>query len=265
MVSNSRIREVTPTTQRLVERCLSGAWSVSLMELRKEAGYGIPRVGSPGSDASTILSPTNHLVAGTSASGQSDKVMKMKFSKSVENFGRIDTHQPSGKQPLRSPMDQIRRPSNASVHSLPGFGAGSSTLAAPHAHSTKKRSTSAAPEAHPPSRHNSLPSPAPLSPSHSHTPHHHHNQSCTLTRPEGHSAAAVPGPVPAVVVDDSPAPTEQVPRRRPPPPAPPKRRKPPAIPMGHTNSGATITSIRSSEPSPLSKAHKPHVGVTQAS
>jgi hypothetical protein len=50
------------------------------------------------------------------------------------------------------------------------------------------------------------------------------------------------------------------PQRRP-PPAPPKRRKPPAIPIGRTNNGAVITSIRSSEPSPLSKVYKPPVGI----
>ncbi|KAF8960869.1 hypothetical protein BDZ97DRAFT_1273337 [Flammula alnicola] len=119
MIGQSRIREVNPTTKRLVDRCLSGDWCVSLMELRKDAGYGPQRVGSPGSDISTILSPPGTIGSMSMAalqhlevSGGNKLTKSMKFSKSVEHLGRVD--QPSSRQPLRSPVDQVRRPSNAS-------------------------------------------------------------------------------------------------------------------------------------------------------
>lgn len=270
MLSNSRIREVNATTKRLVERCLSGEWCTSLMELRKEAGYGIQRAGSPSSDASTIVSPPG--VVGMSmaaaqhleASG-ANKVMKnMKFSKSVENFGRTE-HSAASKSAPRSAVDQERRASNSSVHSLPAFvsppPSAMKMAVPPSSLAPKKRSTSATTESlHSPSRHNSLPN--------QEGPTYHYNPdapSAHVGRPNINPLAKS---VVALDVDsiaaaaDALALHEQQPRRRPPPP--PKRRKPPAIPIGHTNSGATITSIRSSEPSPLSKVHKPPLGVHQA-
>src|SRR5882757_9750503 len=45
LLGNSKIREVNPTTKRLVDRCLSGDWCVQLKELRENAGYGVQRVG----------------------------------------------------------------------------------------------------------------------------------------------------------------------------------------------------------------------------
>ncbi len=269
MLSNSRIREVNVTTKRLVERCLSGEWCTSLMELRKEAGYGIQRAGSPSSDASTIVSPPG-VVGMSMAAAQhlevsgANKVMKnMKFSKSVENFGRSE-HLASSKSAPRSAVDQERRASNSSVHSLPAFVSSppsSMNMAVPSSSiAAKKRSTSATTESlHSPSRHNSLPNPEGLT-------YHHHNPGL----PSVHAGISNTNPKFVVALDvdnvtaavDAIALNGQQPRRRPPPP--PKRRKPPAIPIGHTNSGATITSIRSSEPSPLSKVHKPPLGVQQA-
>ena len=252
MITNSRIREVNPTTKRLVERCLSGEWCVSLRELRKHAEH---RVGSPSSDvsSSTIFSPPGLVEPVSMAASQrlevsaSSKALKsLKYSKSVENLSaRLETP----KQPLRSPLDQLRRPSNASVTSLPDAMASSLKLSAP---ASKKRSTSAteAGNLHPPSRHNSLDS--------SEQPLHHFNNTLSPA-----TSPRVPHLSTASLPPDNPLSTGQ-PRRRP-PPAPPKRRKPPAIPIGVTNSGATITSIRSSEPSPLSKAHKPPAGVSQLS
>ncbi|KAF9485617.1 hypothetical protein BDN70DRAFT_533974 [Pholiota conissans] len=264
MISNSGIREVNATTKRLVERCLSGSWCVSLMELRSEAGYGTKRVGSPSSDISNIVSPPGTLDISMAAShhlevsGSAKIAKNMKFSKSVENFGRSEQASASRQAPW-SPLDQVRRPSNASVHSLPGFVAPAGSAAKPtsphNAPATKKRSTSATDGTHTP-RHNSLP----VEDAH----HYHYNPVNTATPSSPRTEQHV------VRVDDITAAASAIslndpPRRRPPPPAPQKRRKPPAIPIGRTHSGATITSIRSSEPSPLSKVHKPQLGVQQAS
>ena len=259
MIGHSRIREVNATTQRLVERCLSGPWCVQLMELRKEAGYGPQRVGSPtSSDTPTILSPPGHI--GPSAASQLDpsKVMKsLKFSKSVENLGRSEQ---MTRQSLRSPLDQVRRPSNASVQSLPGFaGVGMSSKVPPVgvvAPAAKKRSTSDN-HTHVP-RHNSLPLDG------DHELNNYHYQEAAHPVRLSHAPPVSLLSTAQVLIPEEPTAAEP-PKRRRPPPAPPKRRRPPPIPIGHTNSGATITSIRSSEPSPLSKAHKPQIGVHQVS
>lgn len=251
------------TTKRLVERCLSGPWSVQLMELRKEAGYDPRRAGSPSSDLSTILSsPENMGPFAASQHLDSSKVMmSLKFSKSVENLGRAD---PVTKQQLKPPLNQGRRLSNASVQSLPGFAEVASSSKVPLvpviAPAAKKRSTSAAPDTHvhvP--RHNSLP----LEEDHELNNFNYQETSPLSTR------SSLPSPVPLspsqVTILEEPATqiVAQPPKRRRPPPAPPKRHKPPAIPIGRTNSGAMITTIRSSEPSPLSKSHK--IGVQQVS
>jgi hypothetical protein len=261
MIGHSRIREVNSTTKRLVERCLSGPWCVQLMELRKEAGYGPQRVGSPGSDISTILSPPGHI--GPPASSQlhdPSKVMKsLKFSKSVENLGRYDQ---MTRQPLRSPLDQVRRPSNASVQSLPGFAeVATSSKVSPGgltAPAAKKRSTSDN-YIHVP-RHNSLP----LDGDHELNNYNCHQEPSPHSIRAPHSPPVSPHSPAQVPIPEEPT-LAQPPKRRRPPPAPPKRRRPPAIPIGHTNSGAIITSIRSSEPSPLSKTHKTQIGVHQVS
>ncbi|KDR77158.1 hypothetical protein GALMADRAFT_225296 [Galerina marginata CBS 339.88] len=268
MTAKSRIREINPTTKRLVERCLSGDWCIPLRELRMSSGDSEHRVGSPNSEGSAILSPPGHPGPMSMAASQrlevsssSRVMMSMKYSKSVENLsGRLD----SPRQPLRSPLDQARRPSNASVHSLPGAVASSSKV--PLAPAPKKRSTSKAAESHHPSRHSSLDSDF-LEYSQTKLVISVGERVNTInTNPPHPSASRQHSPtvpitsVPLANVEDSPQR-----RRRPPPPAPPKRRKPPAIPIGTTNSGATITSIRSSEPSPLAKVHKPQIGLQQAS
>ena len=205
---------------------------MQLIESRKET---IKRTASPSSDHSSLLSPpangegfSRHLQVSTNINGAPKS---LKHSKSVENLTSTRLNFP--KPPLRSPLDQVRRPSNASVPSLPDF---SNIKDGP-----KKRSATMLLETTRPSRHDSLvtngeassssPCLIPASPS----------LSTSSLASEGKSAF-------------------QKPHRRP-PPAPPKRRKPPAIPIGHTNGGAVIASIRSSEPSPLSKSFKPPIGV----
>ena len=261
LLGNSKIREVNPTTKRLVDRCLSGDWCLQLRELRESAGYGVQRVGSPNSETSTILSPQGHL--GPPASMHLDisgnKAMKsLKHSKSVEQLS-VRT-EPSTRQIPRSPLDQIqtRRPSNASVQSLPAFVSPNTPkiIAAPASKRRQGTSTTLVEEVQP-ARQSSLPlsaehyqhSPSPLA------PHIRSAPSAVVA-----TAAGTP-PSPPAADETS---TQTQPRRRPPPPAPTKRRKPPAIPLGRTHGGATITTIRSSEPSPLSKVYKAPIGLQQS-
>ena len=262
LLGNSKIREVNPTTKRLVDRCLSGDWCLQLRELRESAGYGIRRVSSPNSETSTILSPPANM--GPPASMHLDitgnKVMKsLKHSKSVEQLSvRAD---PSTRQIPRSPLDQVqtRRPSNASIQSLPAFVSPNSPkiIAAPASKRRQNMNTILVEDVYT-ARQSSLPlavehyyqnPPSPLSP-------HTRSAPAVVT-----ATAATTPPSPPAAEEPS---TQTQPRRRPPPPTPTKRRKPPAIPLGRTHGGATITTIRSSEPSPLSKAYKAPIGLQQS-
>ncbi|PPR03362.1 hypothetical protein CVT24_012487 [Panaeolus cyanescens] len=252
-IRNSSIRDVNPETKRLVERCLGGDWCVQLMETRKDMER---RVGSPSSSSdssSTIMSPPGTFSRPSMSSVQLDgnKSMKsLKHSKSVEH---LSVKHDIARQPLRSPLDQVRRPSNASVNSLPGYMAQNMGKLSINTSSPKRRSASNTHD----SQHNT----------------HHHNPSRSSTLPPEHSPISPPfrsesppppvPPIPSDIIITSKGATGTTQRR--PPPLPPKRRKPPAIPVGRTNSGAIITSIRSSEPSPLSKTHKPQIGLQQAS
>ena len=253
--------EVNPTTKRLVDRCLSGDWCLQLRELRESAGYGIRRVSSPNSETSTILSPQGNIGPPSmhlDISG--NKVMKsLKHSKSVEQLS-VRAEQ-STRQIPRSPLDQIqtRRPSNASIQSLPAFVSPNSPKIITAPASKRRQNTGTSPVedvqtarqsslSHGPERlHQPPPSPLAL-----------YARSAPLI--VAATAAATP-PSPSAAEEKS---TQTQPRRRPPPPTPIKRRKPPAIPLGRTHGGATITTIRSSEPSPLSKVYKTSIGLQQS-
>ena len=161
LLGNSKIREVNPTTKRLVDRCLSGDWCVQLRELRE--GTGIQRVGSPHSESSSsMLSPP--AIMGAAASMDPDAAPGAKASKSLKHSKSVEQlsvrSEPLARQLLRSPLDQVqtRRPSNASIKSLPVFVSPTSpkVIIVP---ASKRRSASAtqADEVQTPARHNSLP------------------------------------------------------------------------------------------------------------
>ena len=264
LLGNSKIREVNPTTKRLVDRCLSGDWCLQLRELRESAGYGLQRVSTPSSETSNILSPPT--LGPPSMHLDTTTVMKsLKHSKSVEQIS-IRADPSSTRQTLRSPLDQVqtRRPSNASIQSLPAFVSPNSPkiIAAP---ASKRRqnnmSTSPVDDIQMIARQSSLPNyyqqpPSPLSPL---SPTHTRSTPPPPPPPPAVAAAAA-----ATLPASEETTTQTQPRRRPPPPTPIKRRKPPAIPLGRTHSGATITTIRSSEPSPLSKVYKAPIGLQQS-
>ena len=191
-----------------------------------------------------------------------NKVMKsLKHSKSVEQLSV--RAEPSTRQIPRSPLDQIqtRRPSNASSQSLPAFVSPTSPkiIAAPASKRRQNASNTPVEEVQT-ARHNSLPLGAEHYYQHTPSPLSSHIRSPTAVVAATAAATPLP-PSPPAVEETS---TQTQPRRRPPPPTPTKRRKPPAIPLGRTHGGATITTIRSSEPSPLSKVYKAPIGLQQS-
>ncbi|PFH48927.1 hypothetical protein AMATHDRAFT_49114 [Amanita thiersii Skay4041] len=237
LVGNTRIRDVNPTTKRLVERCLNGDWCMQFRKSREaQSRDSDSRRGSPASESSGTLSPTVGAASTAAATHlqrtPSGRNKTLKLSKSVENLtGRLD-------QVLRTSNDDPRRPSNGSAISLPAAVAGSppeSKSAPPSANSRRKGS----------SHSEIIEGP--------YSNRRHYDPEMVTYDHDQHLLSPTACP-PSPALSDSAMPqVKAAPRRRPPPPAPPKRRKPPAIPTSHGNgNGVTITTIRSSS-SPLSK------------
>lgn len=251
LTGNSGIRDVSSTTRRLVERCLSGDWCVQLRKMPSPVRPADPmsdddtRRGSGSSEASA----RTHSMAmpSMSASAQlersaSGKYRTLKSSKSVEFIkGYSATQQPA----TRSALDTVRRPSNASSINLVASATAptSHTLTLP----TRKGSANSGPidgsfaDRHRVPSHNGGLSP----------PASHFVPAAVASSLSTSSLPAMP-PSPTASIQFKVHPP--APQRRSAPPPPPKRRKPPAIPATRTNGGATITTIRSSAvSSPLAK------------
>ncbi|KAF9451097.1 hypothetical protein P691DRAFT_808759 [Macrolepiota fuliginosa MF-IS2] len=264
LTSNSKIRDINPTTKRLVERCLSGDWCVQLRARRDEESV------SQGSDnnsetCGSATSPQHQVPTAIRLERSSSKGKLLKASKSVENLKiRRDEHHP----PL-PPLDRIRRTSNSSAASLPAMTdsaastpkrrgtAGSAIVVGAHAHRHHDRAGSHGAEQDFHNHHHQLLAPVGLAKT---------RQAQTRSRPPPpppvqtritSPPVSTPSPTStsSFASDQGPPPSS----RRRPPPAPPTRRKPPAIPVGKTTSGATITVIRSSDVTgtPLVKATTP--------
>lgn len=217
-MGNSGIRDINPTTKRLVERCLSGEWCVQLRKAHPEAASPSLRMGTSSSDSSAGASQTRSQlgIASVHAATHLEKTKTLKSSKSFEYIKNASPQQ----KPLRSPIDSVLRPNNVSTLSLNGVA----TTTGPSLVPTPKRKGTAN-SAHVDglfADRRYVPSPL-VSPAKS-----EHAYDTRLS------------PTPA----SSPTSPPHQQRRSAPPP--PKRRKPPAIPVGHTNSGGTISAIKSS-------------------
>ncbi|KAA1472000.1 hypothetical protein DENSPDRAFT_150921 [Dentipellis sp. KUC8613] len=287
LISNPDIREVTPTTKRLVERCLGGEWCLNL---RKTANEDL---AAQENELLRTASPSNDRIAQQTVAGttniQADKhaplgrKKSLKGSRSVENL-RAATG-PARKPSLRAP-EAHRRPSNDSVLSLPA--AATSTI--PMTAGRRERQGSVnLDQSHgkhgdhnkhgdhfiSPIRANSLGTAVDgiISPHHtaSSFPNNGHHPSPTVivveppVSPTSISSRMSSAGTPASTVSTfsitslSSASTTSQPlsqtsktTHRRSPPAPPKRRKPPAVPvpLARSNGDATITRIASSTSTP---------------
>ncbi|KAJ7768649.1 hypothetical protein DFH07DRAFT_807525 [Mycena maculata] len=255
LTGNSGIRDISPTTRRLVERCLSGEWCVQLRKTHSPLPISDDDKwrGSASSDASHYAQMN---MPGMAASAQLERAPSgrrtLKSSKSVENL--------KGHSVTRSALETgVRRPSNASsinlVASATAPSAKTNSLAPP----TRKGSADSGPvEGSYADRHRA-PQPHP-----GHTselsfptaPLHHSPLASTMSFGASSLPPTPPTPMSPSAIQvhvQPPPPQQQQQQRRSAPPPPPKRRKPPAIPVGRTNGGATITAIRSTIASPLTK------------
>lgn len=228
LIQNGNIRDINPTTKRLVERCLGGEWCVQLRRTshEKEAlkRQGDFRHSSPSHDiiASTTQdtvssrASTSPVVEHDSASkALSSKPKAMKHCRSVENI-----HNPTSPSPRSAKTTYMR----SSMDSTTSLAAATTT--------TSKRREKA-------SSVDDVTSAATLHPESVLVPQY---------RPPSSSSLNLP---PATSVNH---------KARRPAPAPPKRRKPPPVPVGTSNSGATITAIATSASTPalgqLGKSNK---------
>ncbi|KAJ7628756.1 hypothetical protein FB45DRAFT_834743 [Roridomyces roridus] len=262
LTSHSSIRDISPTTRRLVERCLSGDWCVQLRKSTHAQPRGDPlsdedgRHGSGSSEASArnpMAMPSASAQLQRSASGR----RTLKSSKSVEFLKGYSATQPKERPATRSALDTgaPRRPSNASSINLVASATApiSSSLASP----IRKGSADSGPVDGSYADRHRMPRPGytndlSASPAQQRT-------NSLLPPPMSVVSSKSDSNLPPSSLSLSTSPTAaafqvhiEPPQRRSAPPPPPKRRKPPAIPVA--NGGATITTIRSSVSSPLAKS-----------
>nr|GAT58111.1 predicted protein [Mycena chlorophos] len=236
LTSNTRIRDVSATTKRLVERCLSGEWCVQLRAARRQSqeeeqerrsegsGIGVVRGGGMDTPATVTVERT------ASAKGRT-----LKSSKSMEflKVGAANASTALG----------TRRPSNASSLNLvtsATLGTGPMSPTSPISPARKGSMDTAIHGQHQP---RSISNPQ---------PHPRHAQ--TMLAPP---VPALPSLSDSALVMVEPSYTQaqtQAPHRRAAPPPPTKqRRKPPAIPTTASRNGGMTTIRTTMTASPLAK------------
>ncbi|KAL5514679.1 hypothetical protein ACEPAG_1995 [Sanghuangporus baumii] len=132
LISPSNIREVNPTTKRLVERCLSGDWCVQLRRIASPASDSSTtgfsdisiRVDSPGSEGISSTSKTDYI---PTSSPETPRMLKshtrsnsIKAARSAENLRTV--HSSKGKGPAHHRESYSTKQANSSVFDLQSFG-----------------------------------------------------------------------------------------------------------------------------------------------
>lgn len=246
LVRNPRIRDINPTTKRLVDRCLSGDWCVQFRKANKAKDTESDRdsyAGSTGDVRFASPSPMSmtHVIETPTgpANGLKPKPSNSKSLKPSKSVEHLKSH----KSPPTSPhLDGLRRSSNASATSsaLSLDGIASATPPAlgppPIPHPKRKGTSNSAhvdgvfsDRERSNSNHHHHPHPHPQSELGVYH-HYHASGSASVT-----SLSLISPPAASASAQGSHRRTA---------PAPPKRRKPPAIPVNAN--GVTITAIKSS-------------------
>ncbi|KAG9308274.1 hypothetical protein JVU11DRAFT_12037 [Chiua virens] len=218
LTQNANIRDINPTTKRLVERCLSGEWCVNLRKssFDKDAldSQGNFRQGSPSHDilASTTQAGLQSQVVTSTGSGKPGdgivpppvKQKQVKHCCSIQHLKSKSATLPSS----RPGSGDVRRPSVESAGSL-------GVLASTTTNTPRRREKTG-----------SMDDTSLLL------------QAETNSQLKQHQYPHLP-PSPASSGFPPTSTATQKPRR--PPPAPPKRRKAPPAPLGQTNGATLIT------------------------
>lgn len=223
LIQNGNIRDINPTTKRLVERCLGGEWCVQLRRTSHDKDalnrQGDFRHNSPSHD---IIASTTHDTVSSrvptspdvehdpASKALSSKLKVIKHHRSVESI-----HGPTSPR-LPSPRSVKAAYMRSSTDSTTSLAA--ATTAAPR---QREKASSV----------DDVTSTVTL----------HPEKSVFAQQPRPSSSSSLNIPSTASVNH----------KVRRPAPAPPKRRKPPPVPVGTTNSGATITAIATSASTPV--------------
>lgn len=254
LIGRSNIRDINPTTKRLVERCLDGDWCVQLRARRDEENAS---QASNNSDAwPRTPSSESHVSTAIQLERSNSKIKTPKSSRSVENL-KVCYIDP---RPSISSLSRLRQTSNSSSTSLFAMVDSKPALNVPGRRGTQGSTIVGGTQAH--KHYDRIGSHGGGSDFHT----YHHQLLAPVDSPRVQQAplrtrSRPPPPPPLqtrmarpLMSMSSPTPTvssdtcsDQPRSRRRPPPAPPKRSKPPTVPSERTNSGATITVIRSSE------------------
>ncbi|KAI0686446.1 hypothetical protein BC835DRAFT_1379547 [Cytidiella melzeri] len=261
LTKHAEIRDVDPTTKRLVDRCLAGEWCVQYRSINVHRAMSLDseyRVDSPGlhsvaSDSSSIHASSSHALSTTTMPmGSSGRSRTLKNSRSQELLTREPPKSPH-KEKGRLLGDTLRKTSNDSTASLPRVATASTNPIPPK---RRGRGGSACAERSSLSFKDVEPTPFVLlddtttfvvePPVISVTASSPFSPPAHDVQVPPHSAMLASQPHSARIAASASAPTSPVPGQRRPAPPPPKRRKPPAIPLPRNNGGITITTIASS-------------------
>ncbi|KAH9944901.1 hypothetical protein B0H21DRAFT_745085 [Amylocystis lapponica] len=137
LVENETIRDIDPTTKRLVARCLSGDWCVQFRKVsspvasptRQDSGYEqlAERISSPSPSVASAPQGSSALLGSRTGRAGSITGKNIKASRSAEHlnaFGGSSTSRGrAGSHQRVAYLDNIRQPSNDSASSLPRVAA----------------------------------------------------------------------------------------------------------------------------------------------
>ena len=275
---------MNPTTRRLVERCFTGEWCALLRQQQKEESEAQARVRSPSGDSFASggtgrseghVANAKAVSGGMGTSGVSSPVAGVTIS------GDESMKAGAGVTGSKSKARLQTLKSTRSVENLRGAKDGQYTYKHGHAHRESKSgkgqhlNLDTVVAALPQAPATAIPTQSPTSPRHpqhnnithqrrqshdlpssqaqsAHDSFYHskamNSASAPITVPIAHNVYSPPPPIspPSSTSNPSLSPRQSRGAAPPPPPVPLKRRKPPAVPLGRTVSGSTITSIVSS-------------------
>ncbi|TFK52944.1 hypothetical protein OE88DRAFT_1733924 [Heliocybe sulcata] len=258
LIENEDIRDVNPTTKRLVERCLSGDWCVQFRKTSGESkaksrsAYPQPgadaRVASPSNDhvaaaGTSAISPTiqNGFLAAPQVEKERTRAKTLKSCRSVDNMKAVGA---SGSGLASRNLANLKgKPANESSSSLPLVASARAPPVAP-----KRRDTASSLD------NSGTSTPVEWAPA---SAREHRADSLGALSPSFPAVADMAAAVPPVAPTPMKKTESLSSHRSAPPTPPPRRRKPPAVPVGRTNAGATMTAIASSTSQPtMAHSHR---------
>ncbi|KAH9914110.1 uncharacterized protein B0H18DRAFT_887456 [Fomitopsis serialis] len=250
LIENESIRDIDPTTKRLVLRCLAGDWCV---QFRKKTSDTPRRVDSPALSSTSAISVPQSINSPTTRPDRSNSFRgkNAKASRSAENLldmGSMSRRPSDQRTPRGGYFEGLRQPSADSTMSLPRIVTASTSTAASSVPKPRHRAGSMDTEAttaafstlttRERSDYNS-PTSAPAA------------QASMVMEPASPLAIVEPPDSPVSVLSSSSSSTmNSKPHRRAAPPPPAKRRKPPAVPAGRAPAGHAFSAIGASSSQP---------------